>query len=113
VPHHGSKTSSSAELLAAVQPQLALVQAGYRSRFGHPAPPVLARYQALGIPVRSSPICGAWRWSSGGPVGQGVCERERWRRYWHDHPVSPQGLVGPPAPDDSVEASDDALWFGL
>ncbi|MEP6965695.1 MAG: DNA internalization-related competence protein ComEC/Rec2, partial [Polaromonas sp.] len=33
-PHHGSKTSSSAAFLDAVQPQLALVQAGYRNRFG-------------------------------------------------------------------------------
>ncbi|HET7527148.1 MAG TPA: DNA internalization-related competence protein ComEC/Rec2, partial [Burkholderiaceae bacterium] len=33
VPHHGSKTSSSAAFLDAVQPQVALVQAGYRSRF--------------------------------------------------------------------------------
>jgi competence protein ComEC len=37
VPHHGSKTSSSAPFLDAVQPRLALVQAGYRNRFGHPA----------------------------------------------------------------------------
>ena len=59
VPHHGSKTSSSAELLAAVRPSVGLVQAGYRSRFGHPAPPVLARYQASGITVVASPSCGA------------------------------------------------------
>ncbi len=42
VPHHGSKTSSSEPLLAAVQPAVALVQAVYRSRFGHPAPALLA-----------------------------------------------------------------------
>ncbi|HSO45127.1 MAG TPA: DNA internalization-related competence protein ComEC/Rec2, partial [Rhodoferax sp.] len=35
VPHHGSKTSSSAAFLDAVQPRLALVQTGYRNRFGH------------------------------------------------------------------------------
>ncbi|MGQ3051592.1 MAG: DNA internalization-related competence protein ComEC/Rec2 [Roseateles sp.] len=82
VPHHGSKTSSSAELLAAVRPAVALVQAGYRSRFGHPAPPVLARYQAAGIEVVTSPACGAWRWDSG--TAASSCERERRRRYWHD-----------------------------
>jgi competence protein ComEC len=60
VPHHGSKTSSSAELLAAVKPKLGIVQAAYRSRFGHPAPPVLARYQAAGSSIVASPSCGAW-----------------------------------------------------
>ena len=33
VPHHGSKTSSSGPFLDALQPRLALVQAGYRNRF--------------------------------------------------------------------------------
>src|SRR5690606_28071479 len=32
VPHHGSKTSSSAEFLDAVRPTLALAQVGYRNR---------------------------------------------------------------------------------
>eukprot|EP01034_Spumella_vulgaris_P032931 gene32929-40650_t len=40
VPHHGSKTSSSGAFLDAVQPRTALVQSGYRNRFGH------AGYQA-------------------------------------------------------------------
>ena len=95
VPHHGSKTSSSAELLAAVRPAVALVQAGYRSRFGHPAPPVLARYQAAGIEVVSTPACGAWRWTS--EHGATGCERAQSRRYWHDRvlpSVSPV-LMGP------------------
>jgi hypothetical protein len=49
VPHHGSRTSSSEALLAAVAPRVALVQAGYRSRFGHPAAEVVARYAARGM----------------------------------------------------------------
>ncbi|MFG6466645.1 DNA internalization-related competence protein ComEC/Rec2 [Roseateles sp. BYS87W] len=98
VPHHGSKTSSSAELLAAVQPQVALVQAGYRSRFGHPAPPVLARYQAAGIAVQVSPACGAWRWRSDQALSMALCERDRLRRYWHDRPPPAAGLAGPDAP---------------
>ena len=48
VPHHGSKTSSSDAFLDAVRPSLAVVQAGYRNRFGHPAAPVLERYRAQG-----------------------------------------------------------------
>jgi competence protein ComEC len=81
VPHHGSKTSSSAEFLDAVQPRFAWVQAGYRNRFGHPAAPVLERYRQRGIVVQDSPHCGAMRWESSAPV-QVQCEREMQRHYW-------------------------------
>ncbi|WP_235531848.1 DNA internalization-related competence protein ComEC/Rec2 [Pelomonas sp. Root1237] len=93
VPHHGSKTSSSAELLAAVAPSVGVVQAGYRSRFGHPAPPVLARYQAAGIAVVASPACGAWRWQSA--TLESSCERELRQRYWLDRSPVISGLDGP------------------
>lgn len=84
VPHHGSKTSSSAVFLDAVQPQLALVQAGYRNRFGHPAAPVLARYAQRMIRVVDSPHCGAITWQSAQP--QAVqCQRAQDLRYWHHH----------------------------
>ena len=109
VPHHGSKTSSSPELLAAVRPATALVQAGYRSRFGHPAPPVLARYQAAGAVVVSSPACGAWRWRSDDAATAGLCERDRRRRYWHDHPPAGSGPEGPPA--DEAAAVEMELAF--
>ncbi len=82
VPHHGSKTSSSDAFLDAVQPRVALVQAGYRNRFGHPAEPVLARYQARGIQVVDSPQCGAAWWRSAAPQ-QVDCQRETAQRYWH------------------------------
>ena len=82
VPHHGSKTSSSAALLDAVAPQWALVQSGYRNRFAHPAAEVLARYQARRIAVVDSPHCGAATWQSTAP-NQMRCERVQARRYWH------------------------------
>ncbi len=81
VPHHGSKTSSSAAFLDAVQPQLALVQAGYRNRFGHPAASVLARYQERHIQVIDSPHCGAATWQSKRPELV-LCERQQAERYW-------------------------------
>jgi len=81
VPHHGSKTSSSDAFLDAVKPGIALVQAGYRNRFGHPAAEVLARHAARGVRVVDSPRCGAAHWRSEAPVGIG-CERERRIRYW-------------------------------
>lgn len=43
VPHHGSRTSSTPGLLAAVNPEVAIISAGYRNRFGHPHAEVLAR----------------------------------------------------------------------
>ncbi len=81
-PHHGSKTSSSDAFLAAVAPGSAVFQAGYRNRFGHPAPEVLARYRERGIARWTSPACGAWQWRSSAPEAS-VCEREARRRYWH------------------------------
>jgi competence protein ComEC len=81
VPHHGSKTSSSAAFLDAVQPQIALLQAGYRNRYGHPAVPVLQRYAERHIRVVDSPHCGAATWQSAQPqVVQ--CQRTHALRYW-------------------------------
>jgi competence protein ComEC len=82
VPHHGSKTSSSAAFLDVVQPSLAVVQTGYRNRFGHPAAAVLERYRDRAIPVIDSPRCGAARWHSAQAL-QVTCQRQLAPRYWH------------------------------
>ncbi|WP_200843689.1 DNA internalization-related competence protein ComEC/Rec2 [Pantoea sp. 18069] len=81
VPHHGSKTSSSADWIAAVAPRHALVQAGYRNRYGHPAAPVVQRYRAQGVNVVTSAACGAAQWSSAQPQRLD-CERALRLRYW-------------------------------
>jgi competence protein ComEC len=47
-PHHGSRTSSSAELIAAVQPQVVVISAGAGNRFGFPHAEVMDRYRAAG-----------------------------------------------------------------
>jgi competence protein ComEC len=59
VPHHGSKSSSSAEFLAALKPPLALVSAGWRNRFGHPRAEVVTRYADAGVPVLNTANEGA------------------------------------------------------
>ena len=82
VPHHGSKTSSSDAFLDAVKPSWALVQAGYRNRYGHPADAVAGRYRERGIRLIDSPQCGAARWSSA-DAAHVVCHREMAQRYWH------------------------------
>ncbi|MFT3720247.1 DNA internalization-related competence protein ComEC/Rec2 [Pseudorhodoferax sp.] len=85
VAHHGSKTSSSAAWLGAVAPRIAMVQAGYRNRFGHPAPEVVRRLQAQGAAVVTSTQCGAARWRSDAPAAVD-CERLRDVRYWQHRP---------------------------
>ena len=51
VPHHGSRTSSGAALLAAVHPSIAIVSVGRRNPYGHPDPGVLARLATTGADV--------------------------------------------------------------
>jgi competence protein ComEC len=79
VPHHGSRSSSSEAFVHAVQPRWAIVQAGYRNRFGHPVPEVIARYEAQGNPVVRTDRCGAFLWHD----GAARCTRDVRRRYWH------------------------------
>ncbi len=82
VPHHGSKTSSSAEFLDAVAPAHAMLQSGYRNRFGHPAAEVRERYLQRQIQLVGSPQCGASGWRSW-QADQVQCQRQLGRRYWH------------------------------
>ncbi len=47
VPHHGSRRSSTAALLKAVQPKEALISAGWRNRFGFPHADVARRLEKI------------------------------------------------------------------
>ena len=49
MPHHGSKTSSTLAFIKTVSPDLAIISAGYRNRFGHPKQGILDRYHRLKI----------------------------------------------------------------
>ncbi|MGL6111733.1 MAG: DNA internalization-related competence protein ComEC/Rec2, partial [Rubrivivax sp.] len=89
VPHHGSRTSSTQAFIEAVAPGTALVQAAYRSRFGHPAPEVVARYRAFGVELLRSDTCGAWSWDVQGSTR---CERESAARYWHHRMNAESGM---------------------
>ena len=86
VPHHGSKTSSGAAFIAAVQPPLALVSAGWRNRFGHPKPEVLARYAAAGVPVFNTAVQGAipLDFPANAPPRRLRGWRGRQPRYWRE-----------------------------
>ena len=85
VAHHGSRTSSSAEFIAATKPALAAVSAGWRSRYGHPHPEVVARFCESGVPLFNTAGEGAltvvFPADSGPRI---VAERERRRSYWRE-----------------------------
>jgi len=49
VPHHGSRTSSSAGFLNGVRPKLAVASVGYLNPFGFPHPEIVKRYGNLKI----------------------------------------------------------------
>ena len=86
VPHHGSRTSSTGEFLAAVRPRFALAAAGYRNRFGHPHEEVLGRYSSSGIELLRTDRDGALTVRLA-PAAIGVeAERARRARYWHVPP---------------------------
>ena len=66
VPHHGSKTSSSAEFLDAVRPQYAVFSLGQRNRYRFPSKIVLERYREQGCRVLRTDRLGAIRLLSDG-----------------------------------------------
>lgn len=59
VPHHGSRTSSSATLLAAVAPRIAIVSSGADNRFGFPHPAVERAYARAGAQLWRTDLDGA------------------------------------------------------
>jgi competence protein ComEC len=59
VGHHGSATSTTPEILAAVRPTYAVISLGFRTSFGFPKPDVLARLQASGVHVYRTDLNGA------------------------------------------------------
>ncbi len=83
-PHHGSGTSSGIAFLAQVAPELVVIPVGYRNRFGHPKPEVVARYEALGSRVLRSDRDGAvtLKFSASGLSAEAY--RGRYRRYWQN-----------------------------
>ena len=82
VPHHGSKTSSTPEFIAAVAPRWAIVAAGYRNRFGHPNGEVVERYRGAGARLVRTDLEGSIsiQLSAEGVSVEG--ERTRRGRYW-------------------------------
>ena len=81
--HHGSRSSSSLAFVEATYPEIVVFSSGYRNRYGHPHPQVLARWaRAAAHPYRTD---------SGGTVlleaEGGQMKANIWRdvhpRYWY------------------------------
>ena len=85
VPHHGSRTSSTPEFVAAVQPTLAIFTVGYRNRFRHPRPEVVARYRATQTQLLQSDADGAIEItaSATGPLVFAAYRKQN-PRYWRE-----------------------------
>jgi competence protein ComEC len=84
VPHHGSRHSSTPLLLDAVRPDLALVSAGWRSRFGHPHAETLQRYRTVGAELKNTAEEGAMRIFPHDGAWHVDSYRRQSRRYWRE-----------------------------
>ena len=71
VPHHGSRSSSTAAFLNAVSPRYALISAGRGNSYGHPAREVVERLLHRGATVLRTDLDGrvALRFSPESPIG--------------------------------------------
>jgi competence protein ComEC len=81
-PHHGSKSSSGFEFVAATLPDYTVFTAGYRNRFGHPKEEVLQRYADSGSELLRSDEDGAILVEIGRQGLQVERYRKTHRRYW-------------------------------
>lgn len=83
VPHHGSRTSSSAELIAQIRPRFALVSAGFGNQWGFPKPDVLARWHAGGAATFQTADSGALEIDvTAAGVHAPRAYRKEFPRYW-------------------------------
>lgn len=66
VGHHGSKTSTTKEFLQAVSPEVAIISAGRKNRYGHPHQEVINRLHDFGIKILRTDKTGDIRMTSNG-----------------------------------------------
>ena len=83
VPHHGSRSSSTAAFIEATRPRWVIFPVGYLNRFRHPNAQVWARWAASGAEMWRTDTAGAVsvHLAPGGPHIEAA--REVAPRYWH------------------------------
>jgi competence protein ComEC len=89
LPHHGSRSSSGAALVAAVSARYGIASAGFGNRWGMPDQGVIARWRGAGTTVFATAELGAVRATF--PNGRGPIEIESARRdfprWWRSEPA--------------------------
>ncbi len=70
VGHHGSKNATSAELLAAVTPKLAVISCGAQNEYSHPHESVLDRLSSAGAEIFRTDLDGTVKVTSDGETVQ-------------------------------------------
>ena len=82
-PHHGSNSCSSPEFIAAAGASRGVFTVGYRNRFGHPRPNIVARYREHNVRMLRSDEDGAVSFDFRADGISVLREREQRKRYWH------------------------------
>jgi len=92
VPHHGSKTSSTERFIDAIAPRWAIFSVGYRNRFRHPSPIVVARYAARAIELHRTDEEGALRvvLPASAGIAPSITGQEEACRYWSVRSTCPR-----------------------
>ena len=80
--HHGSRTSSIPEFVAATRPGLVVFTLGYRNRYGHPHPLVVTRFRDIEARMLRSDSGGMIRLDFGEAGVKASQYRPTHRRYW-------------------------------
>jgi len=90
-PHHGSRTSSTRELVDETRPGLVVFSVGAHNRFGFPHPEVVGRWRAVGSRTLRTDLDGAVRISSDDG------RRLSWESFHGEHGQlrAPGGRIGP------------------
>jgi competence protein ComEC len=75
VGHHGSTSSTSAEFLSRVNPQVAIISVGEGNAYGHPAAETLSKLQASGLKVYRTDLNGNVVFSTDGKTYSVVTQK--------------------------------------
>jgi competence protein ComEC len=80
--HHGSRTSSIPEFVAATRPEWVIFTLGHRNRYGHPHPHVVTRFRDIDARLLRSDSDGLIRLDFGEAGVEASQYRPTHRRYW-------------------------------
>jgi len=83
-PHHGSRSSSSNDFIAATSPAYVVYATGWGNRYGFPAAEVTQRWAASGARGVNTATAGTigFQFDARTGIGPPDCERVEVRRFW-------------------------------